>query len=55
MGARPGFAQTKQSPLVRLAELEIDPAQLQYTVALKEEIGLGSGSNPVCWHCMPSP
>ncbi|NOT61533.1 MAG: antibiotic biosynthesis monooxygenase [Acidobacteria bacterium] len=33
------FAMQKQTPLVRLAELEIDPAQLElYTAALKEEI-----------------
>ncbi len=33
------FAKQKQDPLVRLAELEIDPAQLEsYKGALKEEI-----------------
>src|SRR4051812_38279875 len=32
-------SKTIQQPLVRIAELEIDPAQLQaYTAALKEEI-----------------
>lgn len=33
------FSMQKHNPLVRIAELEIDPAQLElYTAALKEEI-----------------
>src|ERR1700712_2784424 len=38
-GTSTGASETMKQPLVRIAELEIDPAQLEaYTAALKEEI-----------------
>jgi hypothetical protein len=38
-GCKPVFVEERQGQLVRLAELEIDPAQLEnYKAALREEI-----------------
>src|SRR5215204_6231411 len=35
----PGFAQAPKEPYVRVAEIEIDPAQLEaYTSAIKEQV-----------------
>jgi quinol monooxygenase YgiN len=35
----PGFAQATKEPYVRVAEIEIDPAQLEtYTTAVKEQV-----------------
>ena len=35
----PGFAQATKEPYVRVAEIEIDPAQLEaYTTAIKEQV-----------------
>ena len=35
----PGFAQVTKEPYVRVAEIEIDPAQLEaYTTAIKEQV-----------------
>jgi len=39
---------------VRVAEIEIDPAQFEpYEAAVKEQIEPASGWSPESWHCTP--
>ena len=49
LGVRRGLSQPSDDRMVRIAELEIYPDQLDaYKAALKEEISGPSGRNPAC-------